>query len=644
MSLDGRQTNNDGFTEAQAYANDPDNETAPSPMHHEKEVGVNAYTLATLADALVTIVNTPTADQKAALDAANAPGAGNAFTTVADLASFSSPTSTFYNFRTDTGVPASGEVKMDNAAAASATTLSFHNLNREGNNVGNLLLLLGAGDAIVVQDALDGDKSYNFDITGSATQTGGAGASGYITFPVSLFDEGSTALADNDAVVAAMFQDGAGTISNATIDSTNSIDGGALGTGTVARAALEVDAIDGTKLADNAVDSEHITADAIDGTKVADNAIDSEHYTDGSIDTVHLANDVIDGTKLADNAVNSEHYTDGSIDRVHLEADIIDSTKLADNSVNSEHYVDGSIDDVHLATGIDGAKLTAGSVPDSALASGGGGGSATTLYCSVAGSGDGSGSDASNRISAADMPAEIRGGQNFNLYMASGSYNATDTQGPFAKDSVDFGALRGKNINILIEGDVTVGSIESVNTNFSILSTGGTAYDFTVVETFNMYGGKLDTYTDGFFLNGETGTNDFVAILNFTGTAFFYSSVVIARDVDAVADINLDNSRMDVLTVDCVDLDVAYGSSVHGLNTCVMTGRTRVFNGSSATFGTLTTDTFAVFEASSVKGANIDVATDLGSTEVTFGSFVHASVAYGGADGTPSSDATSDVV
>ena len=389
MSLDGRQTNNDGFTEAQSYANDPDNETAPSPMHHEKEVGVNAYTLATLADALVTIVNTPTADQKAALDAANAPAAGNAFTTVADLANFSAPTSLFYDFRTDTGVPASGEIKMDDADPDSATTLSFHNLNRDGNNVGNLLLLLGAGDAIVVQNALDGDKTYNFDITGSATQTGGAGASGYITFPISLFAEGATAIADTDAVVAALFQDGAGVISNATIDSTNSIDGGALDIGTVARAALEADAIDGTKLADsavdtehitadaidgtkvadNAIDSEHITADAIDGTKVADNAIDSEHYTDGSIDNVHLANDVIDGTKLADNAVDSEHYTDGSIDRVHLEADIIDSTKLADNSINSEHYVDGSVDNVHLATGIDGAKLTAGSVPASALAS-----------------------------------------------------------------------------------------------------------------------------------------------------------------------------------------------------------------------------------------------------------------------------------
>jgi len=660
--LKGLQADNPGLIASEAYRQDPTTGTVPDPIHDESTIGVFAWCMqqvkALFDSQTAAAATAPTVDQKAALDAANTPSASNAFATTQDLAAYSSPTSTVYTFQTDTGAPASGEIKMDNADPALATTLNLHNLNREGNNVSNVTLLMGAGDAIIIQDNIEGDKSYNFNITGAGVQTGGTGASGYIGFPVTLFSQGATDLEDDDIVVSAMYQDGAGTISNAVIDASNNIDGAALDAGTVVRSALEADIIDGTKIEDLAVDTEHLAADAVDGTKIADNAVDTEHIASGAVDTAELAADAVDGTKLADNAVDTEHIASGAVDTAELAADAVDGTKIADNAIGNEHIENDAVDTAQIADGavgdsqisdIDGSKIDAGTIPASALESGAAGGSFTTLYCSVSGSGDGLGGDTSNRISAADMPEVIRGGQNFNLYMAAGTYNSTDTEGPFMKNSADFGSLQGKNFNILIEGDVTVGSLESVNTKFSIKSTGGTKYDWTVTDTFNMYNGSLITAVDGFEAEGETDTNDNVQEVTFDASAAFYGCEVYVTDLYCGTSIYSYNSNVRCNQVDAEVVWATNGGYFYVVNTATTTdgsntGLYHIGFDAGSRVGNLSTDRILIRYNGFLTGSNIDVDYDYGSTEVIIGSFLHASVGYGGLDGTPSSDATSTVI
>ena len=203
------ETTNAGRIAAQDYKTDPVNTESPTSSHHSFERGVRAEVLISQKDLEANFVNIPTADQKAALDAANAPTGLNAVATIDDLAASASPTVAVYTFRTSTGAPASGEITMNNVDPTLATSLNLHNLNRAGINTSNILLTLGLNDVIVVQDIIDGDKAYNFDITGDGVQTGGTGASGYITFPVTFFSQGPTPLADNDIAIAATYIDGA---------------------------------------------------------------------------------------------------------------------------------------------------------------------------------------------------------------------------------------------------------------------------------------------------------------------------------------------------------------------------------------------------------------------------------------------------
>jgi len=213
MPLRGRQTDNPGYQDAQDYREDLDNAPVPDNHHHEHEMGTEAWEIEKIAEIMDEISNEilgllPTQDQKDAMDASNNPSSSNAFATLEDLSNLASAIGLAYDFRTATDAPADGEIKIDNATPSSATVVKIANLDRDGINQANSLLKLGSNDAITIESGLDSSKSLNYDVTGSPTQTGGTGAGGYVSIPVTFFSEGSTPLADTDLVVCRLLFDG----------------------------------------------------------------------------------------------------------------------------------------------------------------------------------------------------------------------------------------------------------------------------------------------------------------------------------------------------------------------------------------------------------------------------------------------------
>lgn len=207
------EAGNPGRIAAQEYKADPINKTSPTSTHSEFERGVRAELLleqGNIENAVLNLQDTaPTTDQKDSLDGNVTLNAGNPVASLADLAAQQKAQTTRFTFRTAIDAPADQEVKINNVIPASATIVNASNINAAGTNIGNLLLLLGTGDKVVITNNANAAQSYNYDITGSVTQIGGAGSGGYVAITVTFFAAGTGGnLADSTDAVVNTFFDG----------------------------------------------------------------------------------------------------------------------------------------------------------------------------------------------------------------------------------------------------------------------------------------------------------------------------------------------------------------------------------------------------------------------------------------------------
>jgi hypothetical protein len=211
------ETSNQGRLDAQAYKADPVNVESPTSSHHSYEKGVRAELLIIQQSVLDEVTDTitpvlPSSDQKAAMDAANSPSSSNPFATTSDVAVQAAASQAAYYSNAAAGVPADGEVSMDNADPALATVVRVANISSNGLNDSNQTLLLGDSDVIMIADVIDATKVYNFDVTGDPTQVGGAGTGGYVEVPVTLFSQGGGGtIADGEVANVLMRYDGSNT-------------------------------------------------------------------------------------------------------------------------------------------------------------------------------------------------------------------------------------------------------------------------------------------------------------------------------------------------------------------------------------------------------------------------------------------------
>jgi len=207
------EENTPGRLEMQAYKADPANVESPTGTHRDIEKQYNAELLITqqqlTEDVTEAQLTAPTQDQKDALDANVTLNAGNGVASLADVAAQATAQTTRYTFRTATDAPATGEVKLDNADPSLATIVNLSNNNLSGTPIANILLLLGAGDKLVITDVADSTKVYNYDVSADASQIGGGGPTGYVAAPVTFFSQGAGGnIADAEDCAATAFFDG----------------------------------------------------------------------------------------------------------------------------------------------------------------------------------------------------------------------------------------------------------------------------------------------------------------------------------------------------------------------------------------------------------------------------------------------------
>jgi len=171
------------------------------------------------------------------------------------------------------------------------------------------------------------------------------------------------------------------------------ISGTKLTDGTVSDA--KITGLDGAKLTADSVDTAQLAANSVTSVELAANSVGLSELSDASVDTAAVIDSAItdaklasgiSGSKLTDATVSDAKIisldggklTANSVDTAQLAADSVTSTELTANSVGSSELIDlsvstatvqdAAITDIKLASGIDGAKLTNGSISDVKIA------------------------------------------------------------------------------------------------------------------------------------------------------------------------------------------------------------------------------------------------------------------------------------
>jgi hypothetical protein len=89
-----------------------------------------------------------------------------------------------FNFNAQTvAPPASGQVRVNNATPALATTVWVHNVDSEGTDVSLMLGQVLSGWRIYLQDRDDSSKWVRYNVSGAPVDQGT-----YMEYPVTVFD------------------------------------------------------------------------------------------------------------------------------------------------------------------------------------------------------------------------------------------------------------------------------------------------------------------------------------------------------------------------------------------------------------------------------------------------------------------------
>ncbi len=287
-------------------------------------------------------------------------------------------------------------------------------------------------------------------------------------------------------------------------------------------------------------------------------------------------------------------------------------------------------------------------------------GSTVVLYCSPTATGDGSGSDASNRMSASVLASTLRdGASHYDLFLAAGDYGAS-VYGPLVSNTSQYrGALKGKDLYIYLQGNVTFSRLNPVNCNIRFLSDSTSViYDLTIDDEFRPIGSNIsfvDRYPSenlayNLYPDNELSSIKPVKVL-YTGTGsisfsngcemFFDELSAGGEDIYVIENSKM-YARLALASVD--DLIVKENSRVHLATASTITGSLNAhFNSIIRCRGNMVVNRIDATVSSSIYiTGTCDIAGHGGTYDCSDASFIRAS-SYLTA-GTPPADGTSHVV
>ena len=160
----------------------------------------------------------------------------------------------------------------------------------------------------------------------------------------------------------------------------DTIDGSVIIDNSIEGAKLAEDSVTTRELAPDACYTENYLNKSVTQAKLADGAVGSDQIIDGSITGDKLSPDAISDAAIADRSLDGIKLKLNTLTQDELGPDCVGASELADNSVDTTAIVDAalstpkyqnaSVTDEKLASGIDGGKLSNGSVGTNQLADG----------------------------------------------------------------------------------------------------------------------------------------------------------------------------------------------------------------------------------------------------------------------------------
>jgi len=228
-------------------------------------------------------------------------------------------------------------------------------------SLGGLSLSLGSTDATPALNLSDATNYPTSSLSGTITNAQLAGSITGDKLANSTVAFAKLNLSDGDI--------GGAKITSASITSTqlavNSVGASQIAANAVGTSEVASNAITNVEIASATIQTGNIAASQITASLLANNAVTTDKIQDGAVTAAKLSG-TLQAASLADGSVTTAKIADDAVTSAKLGLNSVDSNALANNSVDTDAVVNSAITDAKIA-GVAGTKITAGTIPASAL-------------------------------------------------------------------------------------------------------------------------------------------------------------------------------------------------------------------------------------------------------------------------------------
>ena len=161
-----------------------------------------------------------------------------------------------------------------------------------------------------------------------------------------------------------------------------SLDASTIGSGSLSPARIGDGTLSGTKLSDYAITSDKLGTNAVTAPKLSDYAVTSTKLSDYAITSTKLGQDAVTsyaiapnavtGTEIATDAVGTAQIAPNAVTGTEIATDAVGTSQIGPNAVTNTELAGNSVATANIqnlavtggkTTGLDGTKITAGTIP-----------------------------------------------------------------------------------------------------------------------------------------------------------------------------------------------------------------------------------------------------------------------------------------